>query len=504
MAVSLIKKNILANFIARSIGFVMTYMFTPLFLKLLGIESFGLIGFFSTLMGILLITDIGLTASLTRETARLSILDNSEQELKNIIRTYELIYIWISIFIACLVWFLSPYIVHSWLNIKDLSPAQLSSAIKIMGIAIACQLPSGLYFGGLMGLQKQILANFLQLSWSLVKGLGTIIVLWLVSPTIIAFAICQLVANVLYFGLLRRNLWKSLPINNKNIPPKFNISLFISNWKYSLGIAGISLMSTVILQADKMLVSKVLSLQTLGYYTLAGTIALLPIMIANPITSAMFPMFISIMELKDNEQLISVYHRTCKLVAITIFPIGFTFMFFTKNILYAWTGSNLISQEGALVSSILILGQILQVITTVPFYLASASGKTKLLLIVQIFSVLIFIPSLIYLVPKYGIVGAGFAWLIMSALTLPGYMYFLHRIYLPGQFLKWFKEDVFLPILIILPVVFLGRYVLPDTEYRIVILIQILIIWLASTIAVVLILPDYRRELYHKYTSFFK
>ena len=52
MAISQIKKNIAANFIARSIGFVMTYLFTPLFLKFLGIESFGVIGFFSTLMGI--------------------------------------------------------------------------------------------------------------------------------------------------------------------------------------------------------------------------------------------------------------------------------------------------------------------------------------------------------------------------------------------------------------------------------------------------------------------
>lgn len=504
MAVSQIKKNIAANFIARSIGFVMTYLFTPLFLKLLGIESFGLIGFFSTLMGILLITDIGLTASLTRETARLSVLDDSEEEIKDIIRTYELIYIWISIFIASLVWVSSSYIVSHWLNVKNLNPSELGLAIKIMGIAIACQLPSGLYFGGLMGLQKQILANSLQLAWSLFKGLGTIIVLWVVSPTIIAFAFCQLIANILYFGLLRRNLWKSIPANNKKILPKFNIHLFILNWRYSLGIASISFMSTVILQADKILVSKILPLATLGYYTLAGTLALLPIMIANPITSAIFPKFISLIELKDNSQLVSVYHRTCKLIAIAIFPIGFTVMIFTKNVLYAWTGSILISNEGALVASILILGQIMQVITTVPFYFASAYGKTKLLLIVQILSVVIFIPSLIYLVPKYGIVGAGLSWLAMNILTFPGYMYFLHKKYLPGQFLKWLKEDVFLPIVIIFPLILGGRYILPDTEYRIIILIQIFIVWFISTAALVLLLPDYRKEVYNKYILLFK
>lgn len=502
MAISQIKKNIVANFVARSIGFVMTYLFTPLFLKFLGIESFGVIGFFSTLMGILLITDIGLTASLTRETARLSVMDNSEKELKNIIRTYELIYIWLSFFIAFLVWFGASYIVNNWLKVRDLDLNQLVLAIKIMGIAIACQLPSGLYFGGLMGLQKQILANSLQLGWSLFKGLGTVIVLWLISPTILAFTICQLVANVLYFVILWRSLWGSLPFDDKKIIPQFDIKVFLLNWKYSLGIAGISLMSTIILQADKILVSKALPLEVLGYYTLAGTLALLPIMIANPITSAMFPKFIALIELKDNEQLVAVYHRTCKLIALTIFPMSFTVMAFTKNILYAWTGSSIISNEGALVASILVLGQIMQVVTTVPFYFASANGKTKLLLIVQMFCVIIFIPALIYLVPKYGIVGAGLAWLLMNIFIMPGYMYFLHKIYLPGQFLKWFKNDVFIPILIIVPVVLAARYILPDTECRIFVMFQLFITWFLSSLTLLYVLPDFRKEVYLKYISF--
>lgn len=502
MAISQIKKNIAANFIARSIGFVMTYLFTPLFLKFLGIESFGVIGFFSTLMGILLITDIGLTSSLTRETARLSVLDNSEKELKDIVRTYELIYLWLAVIIASLVWFGAPYIVNNWLKVSGLDLDELILAIKIMGIAIACQLPSGLYFGGLMGLQKQILANTLQLGWSIFKGFGTVIVLWLISPTILAFTICQLIANFLYVFILWRSLWGSLPFDENKIIPNFDIKVFLLNWKYSLGIAGISLMSTIISQSDKILVSKVLPLEVLGYYTLAGTLALFPIMIANPITSAMFPKFISLIELKDNKQLLVLYHRTCKLIAITIFPLGFTVMVFTKNILYAWTGSSLISGEGALVASIMVLGQIMQVITTVPFYFASATGKTKLLLIFQMLCVIIFIPTLIYLVPKYGIVGAGMSWLIMNLFTLPFYMYYLHKIYLPGQFLKWLINDVFLPIIIIVPIVIGARYLFPDTTFRIFILFQLFFTWFLSSLALLFILPDFRKELNLMYINF--
>jgi O-antigen/teichoic acid export membrane protein len=499
MAISQIKKNIVANFISRFIGFVITYLFTPLFIKLLGIESFGFIGFFSALMGVLLITDIGLTASLTREAARLSVLDDSEKLLKDTIRTYELIYICLSLFIACMVWFGSNYIANNWLKVKDLDLSQLVLAIKISGIAIACQLPSGLYFGGLMGLQKQILANSVQLGWSLSKGLGTVIVLWLISSTILAFAICQLIGNFLYFVVLRKSLWGSLPFNNKKIVPIFDFKVFLLNWKYSIGIAAISFMSTIILQADKIIVSKALPLEVLGYYTLAGTLAMLPIMIANPITSAMFPKFIALIELKDSEQLVALYHRTCKLVAVTVLPLGFTVMAFTENILKIWVGSSLIAGQSALVASIMLFGQILQVITTVAFYFSLAIGKTKLPIMIQILSIVVFIPSLFFLLHRYGIIGASLSYLIMNLITCPIYMYFFHRNYLPGQLINWLKNDVFLPIIIIIPFVIVSRFILPNSNSVSLILLKLFFTWFLSSLFILLAFSEFRGDIYLKF-----
>jgi O-antigen/teichoic acid export membrane protein len=335
----------------------------------------------------------------------------------------------------------------------------------------------------------------------LFKGLGTIIILWFLSPTIIAFVICQLISNIIYFFILKRSLWRSTPKKDKNIKPKFDITLFLKNWRYAFGIAGISLISTIIFQGDKIIISKFLPLEGLAYYTLAGTIALLPVMIANPIISAIFPQFISLNELKKDEQLISTYHKTCKLIALSVFPISFTVMVFSENILYVWTGSSLVSKEATLVCSILMLGQLLQVITTVPFYFVSAKGKTKLVLINQIISVIIFIPSLIYFVPRYGILGAGISWLVMNILTMPGYMYFVHKTYLPGQFIKWFINDVFLPIVIILPIIILARYILPDTVSKITILLQVLAVWFVTNVTLILVMPDFKKGVFIKFNS---
>jgi O-antigen/teichoic acid export membrane protein len=496
-------KNILANFIARTIGFVMTYLFAPIYLKILGIESFGLIGFFSTMMGVLLITDLGLTASLTRETARLSVIANSESELKNIIRTYESIYIYVALILVVAVWLLSSCIANNWLNLKNLNGSEVVISIKIMGFAIAFQLPSTLYFGGMMGLQKQILANIYQLLWNLFKGIGTILVLWFISPTILSFAVCQLLLNILYFLTLRRSIWRSIPNINPSILPVFDKQLLIKNWKYSIGIAGISFLSTIILQSDKILVSKLLSIDYLGYYTIASTLALFPIMISNPITTAIFPRFISLIELEDKEKLFEFYHNTCKLVAVVIFPICVTIIFFSSSVVFVWTGSDDTAIKSSKVASILILGQLLQVITSVPFYFASAIGKTKLIFFIQFASIFIFIPLLFILIPEYGIVGASISWLSMNLIIFPFYMYYLHEKYIPNQFWKWLYENVILPLLVITPIVIAGRFIFPYSYNSLIIFSQIVIVWLLSTISLLLILSKYRIEVIRRINLIF-
>ncbi len=82
--------------------------FTPLYLKLLGVEAYGLIGFYSTLLAMLAFADMGFTATLTREIAR---FDKNKKDEKlyilNLMRSYELFYMLISLLVSISIWFLA-------------------------------------------------------------------------------------------------------------------------------------------------------------------------------------------------------------------------------------------------------------------------------------------------------------------------------------------------------------------------------------------------------------
>jgi O-antigen/teichoic acid export membrane protein len=486
------KKNIIANFLARSWGFISTYLFIPLYLKFLGIEAYGLVGFFSSLMGVLVLADMGFTATLNRELARLSAKKNGNSEMRDLVRTYELIYFWISLCLIVMIWILAPVISEHWLQSNNLQPAVITLSIRIMGIAIAFQLPSGLYFGGLMGLQLQVQANGIQTAWSVFRGGGTILILWLVSPTIFAFCIWQLISNIIYCLFMRYKLWQFLKDITQLHKPQFQRTILSNTKRYTIGMAFIALLSTILIQADKIFVSKMLSLEMLGYYSIASALASLPLMLANPITAAIFPQFTKKFVSNDVSGLVQLYHKTCKLTSIIIIPATLTLVFFAKDFVYAWTSNKTTSTAVSLVTSLLLIGQLLQALTLVPFNYALSNGNTKLIIKVQVYSIILITPLLYLLLKNFGIAGGGISWLLMNVFSLPPYMYLFHKRFLPGELKNWVLRDIGQPFLISLPIIGIGYYLFSTLSSAILIFVAIGTIWLISAIATTLCFPESR------------
>ena len=165
----------------------MGLVFIPIYIKFMGIESYGLIGIFTTLQVIFALLDVGLGSTLTREMARLSVLPHKGQEMRNLVRTLETLYWGIAVFVGITVVLLSPFISHHWVKAGQLSPKTIEQAFLIMGFIMVFQMPIGFYSGGLMGLQKQVLLNVINVCMNTLRGIGAVLILWLVSPTIQAF-----------------------------------------------------------------------------------------------------------------------------------------------------------------------------------------------------------------------------------------------------------------------------------------------------------------------------
>lgn len=334
---TVIKRNIAANFGGNVWSGLMGLVFVPLYIRFLGIEAYGLMGIFATLLAIFGSLDMGLSSTLTREMARLAVQDGKSQDMRDLVRTLEIPYWAVGILISVIVIVLSPLIAYRWVNAENLSPKTVQTAIMIMGLAVAFQWPMGFYSGGLMGLQRQVLLSSINAVMATFRGLGAVLILWLVSPTVEAFFSWQIAVSVAHTGLIAFSLWRSLP--DAAEPPRFRRELLFDIWRFAAGMTGITVLSIILMQLDKVILSRMLSLEMFGYYTLASVVAMTLYGFVGPVFSATYPRLTNLVALGATEEITRLYHESAQLVSVAVLPAALVVALFSKEVLLLWTRS---------------------------------------------------------------------------------------------------------------------------------------------------------------------
>ena len=349
-----LKHNLIANFAGKAWTAVMSLAFVPLYIRFIGIEGYGLVGVYASLLAVFSLIDLGLGTTLNRELAVLSARAGSAQIMRDLVRTLESIYWGLAIVIGILLTALAPLIANYWINAGGLSTETVEEVIVIMGIAIAVQFPFTLYSGGLMGLQRQVLLNGITATMATIRVLGAVLVLWLISPTIEAFFLWQLIVSLFQTLIARVFLQKRLPQSNDR--SRFRKDLVVEVWRFASGVTGISVMAMILTQADKIILSKVLSLEAFGYYAFAWMIASSLYYLVGPVLTAVFPQFSQLVSLGKIKELTHLYHRSCQLMSVVLLPVAVMLALFSKEMLSLWTGDATIVNNTYLIVSLLAVG----------------------------------------------------------------------------------------------------------------------------------------------------
>lgn len=466
---SLIKKNIAANMVGSVWIAAASIAFIPLYIHFLGVEGYGLVGFYVTLQAVFAMLDLGLTATLSRELARLEALGDKAREMIDLVRTLELIY-WLIAFCVGLVIVLSaPWIASMWLNANQLPVSVIEESLILIGIVIALRLPYGFYCGGLIGLQRQVQMNIIKIIMETLKSAGVVLVLWLYSPTIQVFFQWQLLVGVVALVTVMIALWRLLPM--APYLARFRKSIFSNLFTFTAGLSGIALLSTALVQSDKMVLSNMLSLQDFAHYMLASTLAMGLYVIVSPIFSAVYPRFTELFTQNRPDELTRLYHNSCQFIGILILPLALVLSFFSQELIQFWIRDAELSSQVAPILSVLIIGSALNGLMTVPYALQLAHGWTSLALKLNLVAIIILIPLLVFVASTYGAAGAAFVWLLLNA----GYILFgirlMHKKILLGEAATWVINSLIKPVVAVLPVILLSRVLLSDSidgDYKVI------------------------------------
>jgi len=389
---------------------------------------------------------------------------------------------------------LSPLIAGYWVQPQTLSVAAISQSFMIMSVSFTFQWMSNLYLSGLASLQKQVLTNSLNIIFTTLRSVGAFLVIAFYSQTIQAFlgwqALVAGLQTVVFLIFLRR----SLPVASS--AARFRKKIIKKVWRFAGGMTGIAIVSLILMQSDKVILSRILTLEFFGYYTLAITISSLALnQIATTIDNAIYPKFLQLVASGEETSLRQLYHLGCQAMSTLIIPTAVILAFFSFQILSIWTRNEIITLNTYVLLSIIAVATGFHCLMWLPYRLQLAHGWTTLSFYKNVVAIFLIVPMMIYGVINYGAIGGAVSLLILyiNYTLIP--LQIMHRRLLKGELKNWYLKDVGLPLAATLGVATISILLFPKFASPTLNLLWIAATWGCAVLLSSLIAPQLRDKI---------
>lgn len=461
-----LKNNIIANYASQIYVTLIGIVMVPTYVRYMGIEAYGLIGFFAMAQAWFHLLDIGLTPTMARETARFRGGAIDALSLRRLLRALEGVFVGVALLGAGIMLIGADTIAAKWLRVQNLPLVEVKHAIMLMAGVMALRWVCGLYRGVVVGFERQVWLSGFNASVATARFV-------LVVP----FFIFGGTSPVHFFGFQLGVAFVEvliLVIQAYRVLPKIeNATRIAWQWqplrgvlKFSLSIAFSSSVWVLVTQTDKLLLSRILPLDEYAYFTLAVLVANGVTLISGPVSLALQPRLTRMAAAGDDQGFIRLYRNATQLVGVIAIPASLMLAFFSEQVLWAWTGNADIAHKAAPVLTLYALGNGILALGAFSYYLQFAKGDMRLHLIGNALFVVLLIPGLVWATWTFGVVGAGYAWLCANALLFLFWVPKVHHRFAKGLHGKWLVKDVGSIVLLTLIAAFVAQWLMKWPEGR--------------------------------------
>ena len=451
----------MANVAGAGWSAALQFLSVPLVAKLIGVEAYGLVGFFTTLQVSLQMLDLGFSATINRELARFSSRAETANAARDLLRTMELVYWGIGICIGMAIVMLAPTIARHWLQASHMDAVELKRAVELIGAVIALQWPLSFYQGGLAGLQQMVRLNALRIGAATLSTGGGLLVLWLVEASIRSYFLWLILASATQVLATAAVLWVSMPTGTRR--GRFDHRRLFGVARFAAGTGGITALGTVLSQMDKIVLSRILPLEQFGFYSLAVILASSLTLFISPVFSASYPRLSEVVARGGAGSISEIYHQLSQVMACLILPAAGLLIAFAPMCLLTWTGNGTVAESAALILVLLVVGTTINGLMHLPYALQLAYGWTQAGLSLSICNVVLFAPMMVWSAVNFGAVGGAAIWALLNIFHLAVGLPLTHRRLLRGEMRVWLLRDVGYPLVAVTGVMLAARGVV-DTD----------------------------------------
>ena len=415
----------------------------PIYIKYMGIEAYGLVGFFVVLQSIFNFLDIGLTPTVSRESARYRAGNINIYGYRYLIRTLERIFSFIGVFVLLVLLSLSEIIAVDWLNIDSLSILEVKTSVQLMITIVFMRWIGGLYKAIINGSEHIVWLSSFNSIIATIKFIGIIFVLKFIGATPVIFFSYQASLAFIELIVLIFYSYSIMPKVERSVHFSWSIAPIRPVIKYALSIALTSSIMIFVTQLDKVILSSILSLSKYGYFSLAVVAASGVMVLSAPVGGSIMPRMAHLEASGKHTELVSLYRKGTQLIVVIVGSAAIIISIYSEQLLLLWTKDDELTGEVYKILMLYTIGNGFLAMSAFPYYLQCAKGHLKLHIIGNLLFGSLFIPFLIWSSINYGGVGAGYAWLISNVVIFALWVPVVHRKFIPEVGLSWYTHDIF-------------------------------------------------------------
>jgi len=405
-----LRKTIVANYFGAVAVALAPVLALPWYLGLLGPKQFGLVGFIVMLQAVLGLLDAGMSQSLVREIAvRLGSNSAGKQSAALLLFGFERVYWLFGLCVGGLTFLAADMVAGQWLKLGDLPASLGRQAVCGAALLFAAQFPGSVYRSLLVGAQAQVALNGLTVAGAFVRHAGAVLVVYC-WPTLAAYLIWH-VFTALLETLLRGGLaWRTLNVMRAEM--KWDMREIRPVWRSVAWMSGATWLGALTVQMDKIVLSRMASIEVFGYYSIAAALAVGVLQLIYPLVQAVLPHAIHLR--KDPKDLRRLSIKLLGLIAILVALGVIIFMTIGKWLLQIWLGSQGAVQAVYPLLAVLLVGSSLNAFYNVGYLNWLANKRTDRVFQVNAMALLLSVVIIPPLVGWQGAVGAAFGWLVIN------------------------------------------------------------------------------------------
>lgn len=461
---TMMDRDILANLAGRFLSALTGFVFLPLFLRILGAEEYGLVGFYTVLVGMISLFDFGLGLTLNREMARLGQEADGRERRGDTLRTLESVYVLLVVLMGLVVVLGAPAIAGHWLRSAVLPRGTVEQCIRLMGLACGLQLVGAFYQGGLFGLQKQVTANAAMVGFTLMRQAGSLAAMTLAGSRIENYFLAQAAGHLVQVAASRALVRGA--IGGLTRKPRFRWEVLRDVRSFALGVSGAAILGAGIGQLDRLVASGFLTLREFAYYSVASSLAGLLQSIIQPLNQVFFPRLARAPG-GGPGSFSEVLAQGGRALSALLVPAAAVFAAFSWDAIFFWTSDHEAANAGQLVARILIAGVLLNGLASLPATGLFAAGRSNVMLGVNAVLAVLLVPASLLMTRLWGGAGAAATSILLNFAYLVVLPPLIRREGLGGGWRRWLVYTITVPVVVAGITAFLLRAALPQSQDRV-------------------------------------